>query len=262
MAWFEKEMDYARDNLTAASDSVINRAGDRLDAVMQAAVQQAGSELQAVVGTASKEIDAKLDKISQELHDQRSLTKDDVRDLVDYAAERMSGVLDQRIAVMKSEISTLVQEKTEYFKAEIDDFFIRRQRDLARERQRLVINIALAFLASIAVGAVSLFYKGIDQIDMLSVFRIVLASLAGGYSVYLVIGMLRYWLSLAEHEKDMVYVAARYWGWLRPASVLGSFTLMLLLGGLSLALIFPDEALRILHLQKWVENTISLTPRP
>ncbi len=262
MAWFEKEMDYARENLTAASDSVIHRAGDRLDAVMQSAVRQAGSELQAVVGTASQEIDAKLDKISQELHDQRSLTKDDVRELVDYAADRMSNVLDQRIAVMKNEISALVQEKTEYFKAEIDSFFIHRQRDLARERQRLVINIALAFLASIAVGAVSLFYKGIDQIDMLSVFRIVLASLAGGYSVYMVIGMMRYWLSLAEHEKDMVYVAARYWGWLRPASVLGSFALVLLLGALSLALVFPDEALRLLHLQQWVDKYFGLATRP
>lgn len=260
MVWFEKEMDYARNTLTVASDSIIDRAGDRLDAVMQSVVRQAGNELQAVVGAASLEIDAKLDKISQELHDQRALTKDDVRELVDYAAERMAGVLDQRVAVIKSEISTLVQEKTEYFKAEIDDFFIRRQRDLARERQRLVINIALAFLASITVGAVSLFYKGINQIDMLSVFRIVLASLAGGYSVYLVIGMLRYWLSLSEHEKDMVYVAARYWGWLRPASVLGSFTLVLLLGTVSLALVFPDEALRILHLQQWVDTNFRFVP--
>lgn len=243
MAWFEKEMDYARENLTSASDSIIDRAGDRLDAI---------------VSNASHEIDTKLDKISQELHDQRSLTKDDVHELIDYAAERMTGVIDQRILVMKAEISDLVQEKIEYFKAEIDDFFIRRQRDLARERQRLIINIALAFLASIAVGVVSLFYKGIDQIDMLSVFRIVLASLAGGYSVYLVVGMLRYWMNLAEHEKDIAYVAARYWGWLRPASVLSSFTLVLALGAISLALIFPDETLHLLRLQDWVNQHFTL----
>lgn len=260
MAWFKKEMDYARDNLTSASDAIIDRAGDRLGDVMQSSVRLAGQELREVVGDASREIDAKLDKISQELHDQRSLTKDDVRELVGYASERMADVLDQRIERMKVEISALVQDKTEYFKAEIDDFFIRRQRDLARERQRMVINIALAFIASIAVGAVSLFYKGLQDIDLLSVFRIVFASLAGGYSVYLVIGMLRYWHNLAEHEKDMMYVAARYWGWLRPASLVGNFLMIFALGGIALALIFPDEALHLLHLQSWFQA--HFTPRP
>ena len=52
---------------------------------------------------ASRAIDDKLDKISQELHSQRSLTKDDVRELVDYAAMQLSGVLDQRIAVMRQD---------------------------------------------------------------------------------------------------------------------------------------------------------------
>jgi len=232
---------------------VVNQAGERLGTVMQDAVKSAGSELRAVIEDASAEIDAKLDKISQELHDQRSLTKDDVRELVDYAGDRFAAVLDARVKVMREEITGLVQEKTEYLKHEIDDFFIRRQRDLARERQRMVVNIALAFLASIAVGAVSLFYRGLDagQIDMLAIFRIVLASLAGGYGVYLAIGMARYWLNLAEHEKDLVFVAARYWGWLRPANLAGSVLLTLAFAVVSLTLIFPDKALALFGLETW-----------
>ncbi|MDD5387800.1 MAG: hypothetical protein PHD37_00530 [Gallionellaceae bacterium] len=228
---FEKTIDYARDNLIAASEAAVDRAGERLGQV---------------VDNASQQIDQKLDKISHELHSQRQFTKDDVRELVDYAAVKLSDVLDQRIAVMRHEITGLVEEKTEYFKAEIDDFFIKRQQDLARERRRLLINIVLATGAALGVGAVSLFYKGVREWDLLTVFRIALSSLAGGYSVWLVLSVLRGWLRMTEHKKDMVFLAARYWGWLRPASIFSTLLVLAILGILSLVLIFPHEALRLI----------------
>jgi hypothetical protein len=228
---FEKTLDYARDSLIAASEAAVDRAGERLGQV---------------VDNASQAIDEKLDKISQELHSQRSLTKDDVRELVDYAAVQFSVVLDQRIAVMRHEITSLIEEKTEYFKAEIDDFFIKRQQDLARERRRLLINIVLAAGAALSVGAVSLFYKGVREWDLLTVFRVVLASLAGGYGVWLVVSLLRGWLRMTEHRKDMVFLAARYWGWLRPASIFSTLIVLAILGVLSLVLMFPHEALQLI----------------
>ena len=228
---FEKTIDYARESLIAASEAAVDRAGDRLSQV---------------VDNASQAIDEKLDKISQELHSQRSMTKDDVREMVDYAAERLTVVLDDRIAAMRREIAGLVEEKTEYFKAEIDAFFIKRQQDLARERRRLLINIVLASGAALAVGAVSLFYKGIREWDLLTVFRVVMASLAGGYGVWLVLSLLRGWLRMTEHKKDLVFVAARYWGWLRPASVFSSLVVLAILLILSLVLMFPHEALRLI----------------
>ena len=170
MAWFQKEMDYARDSLVSVSEAAIERAGDKLSGVLGDGVRQAGEELKDVVQGTSKEIDAKLDMISAELHHQRQFTKDDVKELVDYAADKLSGVLDDRIQVMKREISELVEEKTEYFKTEVDAFFIQRQQDLARERRRLVMNIGLAFVASVAVGGISLFYRGLGQgpVDMIT----------------------------------------------------------------------------------------------
>ena len=228
---FEKTIDYARESLIAASEAAVDRAGDRLGQV---------------VDNASQAIDEKLDKISQELHSQRSMTKDDVREMVDYAADRLTVVLDDRIAAMRREIAGLVEEKTEYFKAEIDAFFIKRQQDLARERRRLLINIVLASGAALAVGAVSLFYKGIREWDLLTVFRVVMASLAGGYGVWLVLSLLRGWLRMTEHKKDLVFVAARYWGWLRPASVFSSLVVLAILLILSLVLMFPHEALRLI----------------
>ena len=228
---FEKTIDYARESLIAASEAAVDRAGDRLGQV---------------VDNASQAIDEKLDKISQELHSQRSMTKDDVREMVDYAAERLTVVLDDRIAAMRREIAGLVEEKTEYFKAEIDAFFIKRQQDLARERRRLLINIVLASGAALAVGAVSLFYKGIREWDLFTVFRVVMASLAGGYGVWLVLSLLRGWLRMTEHKKDLVFVAARYWGWLRPASVFSSLVVLAILLLLSLVLMFPNETLELI----------------
>ena len=228
---FEKTIDYARESLIAASEAAVDRAGERMGQV---------------VDNASQAIDQKLDKISLELHSQRQFTKDDVHELVDYAAVRLSDVLDQRIAVMRREITSLVEEKTEYFKTEIDDFFIKRQQDLARERRRLLINIVLATAAALSVGAISLFYKGVREWDLLTVFRVVLASLAGGYGVWLVASLLRGWLRMTEHKKDLVFLAARYWGWLRPASIFSTLVVLAILGLLSLALMFPHEALRLI----------------
>ena len=254
MAWFEKEMDYARESLKEVSEAAIDRAGERLSGAMREGVKGAGDELKDVIQDASAEIDAKLDKISAELHSQRQFTKDDVRELVDYAADRLSGVLDDRIQSMKREISDLVQEKTEYFKAEVDAFFIQRQQDLARERRRLVINILLAFAASIAVGAVSLFYKGLGDgpVDMLTVFRIVLASLVGGYGVYLAVSLLRRWLAMSEHRKDAVFLAARYWGWLRPTSIATNVFVLLVLAIVGVFLMFPEPVLYWLGRPSWV----------
>jgi hypothetical protein len=254
MTWFQKEIDYARDGLSQAAESAIDRAGERLSGVVREGVKDAGEELKDVIAGASREIDTKLDKISVELHNQRQFTKEDVKELVDYAAERLSAVLDDRIQVMKHEISDLVQEKTEYFKTEVDTFFIERQRDLARERRRLFINIALAFVASLAVGAVSLFYKGLENdggLDMLTTFRIVLASLAGGYGVYLAASLMHRWLAMEEHRKDALFLAARYWGWLRPGSLASTFILLLILIAVSGLLLFPEALVQALGRPEW-----------
>lgn len=249
MAWFQKDIDYARDSLVSASESAIDRAGERLSDVVQEGVRAAGDELKAVIADASEEIDAKLEKISVELHNQRQFTKDDVRELVDYAADKLSGVLDDRIQVMKREISDLVEEKTEYFKTEVDAFFIQRQQDLARERRRMVANIGLAFTASVAVGVVSLFFRSQQggPLDPVTIFRVALAALTGGYGVYLFANLATHWLRLSEHRKDAVFLAMRYWGVLHPESVFWSLILLIGMAVVSYLLFMPDLAMAWLH---------------
>lgn len=247
MAWFEKEMDYARTQLTEVSRDSIALAGDKLGEVVKEGAAQVGAELRDVVQTTSQEIDLKLDKISAELHSQRQFTKEDVRELVDYAGERLATVLDERVAVAKGEISSLVQEKVEYFKAEVDSFFIQRQQDLARERWRLLLNVLIAVLASVSVGAVSWFYQHLarGELDLFGVFRIVFAALTGGYVVYLLVRLVLRWRSMKEHRKDVMFLAMRYWGVLRPESVFSNVLLIAVLALLLGLVAFPNVLVQL-----------------
>lgn len=242
MAWFEKEMDYARESLEKVSRTAIEHASDKLDGVVKEGIAQASGELREVVLETSKEVDAKLDKISAELHSQRSLTKDDVMELVDYAAEKIGSTIDARVGVIRSEITALMQEKVEYLKSEVDDFFVKRQEDLARERRRLFANVLIAVSASIVVGIFSLMYHRYAQggTDLFGVFRAVFAALAGGYAAYLLASVARRYLRMSEHKKDMVFLAMRYWGVLRPESVFSHFLLLIVLVAVFAALFFPE----------------------
>lgn len=243
MALFEKSISYAKDSLAEVSREAIDRAGERLSDVVKDGVSQAGVELKDVILQASQEIDVKLDKISQELHEQRQFTKDDVRELVDYAGEKLGTLMDERIVRAKLEISELVQDKVEYFKREVDSFFIERQRDLARERRRLFLNVAVAILASLSLGFVSWLYHQTlgGRLDLFTIFRIVFASLAGGYGAWLAIKLLRRWRSMSEHRKDTLFLVSRYWGVLRPESIFGTLLLVCLMAVLVGFLLFPDQ---------------------
>ena len=253
MAWFEKEMDYARESLEKVSEHAIERAGERLSDT----VLEASKELREIVTNASREVDAKLDKISDELHSQRQFTKNDVKELVDYAAERLGATVDARIVVMKQEITALVQDKVEYFKREVDDFFVQRQQDIARERRRLIANVMIAVVAAFVMGFVSLMYHRVlgGTMDLFGVFRAVFVALAGGYGVYMVVSWVRHYRQMSEHRKDVMFLTMKYWGFLKPESLFGHMILilgLLLLYGL---IFYPEVVARFSGseaLMKWV----------
>jgi vacuolar-type H+-ATPase subunit H len=253
MAWFEKEMDYARESLEKVSEHAIERAGERLNAT----VHEASKELREIVTGASREVDAKLDKISDELHAQRQFTKSDVKELVDYAAEKLGATVDARILVMKQEITNLVQEKVEYFKREVDSFFVQRQQDLARERRRLIANVAIAIAAAFVMGWVSLMYHRVlgGTMDLFGVFRAVFIALAGGYAVYMVVAWVRRYRQMSEHRKDLMFLTMRYWGVIKPESVFGHLLWILLLLVMYGVIFYPDVLARLTGseaLMKWI----------
>lgn len=257
MAWFEKEMDYARESLEKASEHAIERAGERLNETVREGIGAASKELREIVTGASHEVDAKLDKISDELHAQRQFTKSDVKELVDYAAEKLGATVDARILVMKQEITNLVQEKVEYFKREVDSFFVQRQQDLARERRRLIANVAIAIAAAFVMGWVSLLYHRVlgGTMDLFGMFRAVFVALAGGYAVYMVVAWVRRYRQMSEHRKDLMFLTVKYWGVVKPESVFGHLLWILLLLVLYAMIFYPDVLARLTGseaLMKWI----------
>jgi len=242
MTWFQKEMDYARENLEQVSRTAIDHAADKLNVVVKDGVKEASGELREAILNASHEVDHKLDKISAELHNQRQFTKDDVVELVDYAAEKLGSTVDERVRVMREEITALIQDRVEYLKHEVDAFFIERQQDLARERRRLIANVLIAVAASLAMGVLSLMFHRVGQgnLDMLGIFRIVFASLGGGYLVYLLVNMLIKYRRMSEHRKDFVFLTMKYWGILRPESLFSHALLVVFLIALGALLFFPE----------------------
>jgi hypothetical protein len=266
MAIFGKSIEQARDSLAEVSREAIDHASDKLSAVVKDGVTQAGGEMRDAILHASHEIDAKLDKISDEIHAQRQFTKDDVRELVDYAGDKLGALLDARMAVAKAEISELVQDKVEYFKREIDGFFIERQRDLARERRRLVINIVIAVLASVSLGFVSWVYHQYlgGGMDLFALFRIVLASLAGGYGAWLAVRLIRRWMAMSEHKKDTLFLVSRYWGVLRPEGIFGTVLIVCLIAVLVGFLLFPEQIVRLTgntQLLQWLHEAFPFARR-
>lgn len=247
MAWFEKEMDYARESLEKVAEHAIDRAGEKLGDTLQTGIAVASRELREIILGASREVDSKLEKISEELHNQRQFTKTDVKELVDYAAERLGATLDARIALARQEIASLVQDKVEYLKQEIDGFFLQRQRDLARERRRLIANVLIAVAAAFVMGWLSLMYHRVlgGTMDMFGVFRAVFVALAGGYGVYLVVAWFRRYRRMSEHKKDLMFLAMRYWGVLKPEGLFGHLLLLLLLGVIYVVIFYPDEVARL-----------------
>lgn len=264
MAWFQKEMDYARESLVKVSESAIDRAADKLNGVVRDGIEHASTELREVVESTSQQIDAKLDKISDELHSQRQFTKSDVKELVDYAADKLGVTIDERVHVMKLEITALVQEKVEYFKHEVDSFFIQRQQDIARERRRLFMNIFIAVGASFLMGGVSLMYHrySAGTVDLFGIFRIVFISLAAGYLAYMAATMLRRYRQMTEHKKDVMFLAMKYWGFLRPESIFGHLLLIVLLLVLYAVMFYPELLVQLTGsetLGRWV-NTLHGKP--
>ncbi len=258
MTWFQKEMDYARESLEKVSGTAIDRAADKLNGVVRDGIGHASTELREVVEATSQKIDTKLDKISNELHDQRQFTKSDVKELVDYAADKLGATIDARVHVMKSEITALVQEKVEYFKHEVDAFFVQRQQDIARERRRLVVNILIAVGASFLMGGVSLMYHrySAGTVDLFGIFRIVFISLAAGYLAYMAATMLRRYRQMTEHKKDVMFLAMRYWGFLRPGSIIGHLLLIVLFLVLYAVMFYPEAFIKLTGsevLSSWVK---------
>src|SRR5437870_2571215 len=135
-------------NLVTGYKAEVELLGDRLDQ----AVLLAGKQLNDVVERASTQLDERIQQISDEIHNQRNLTRSDIEQLIDYATANIGTVLDQRIEKLRAETSAVISDKIEQIRKELSEAASEQKRNTLR-------NAMIAIGASIMVGVVSLYYK-------------------------------------------------------------------------------------------------------
>ncbi len=207
--------------------SKLESAGERLldsrvQPLVENSIKQLSSELKSSIGEASEKIEHNVSLLSREVHNHRSITMEEVRALIDYSADKFGTMVDQRVAVIKAEVSDLINQKTEKLKQELEDA-------ATRSRKTMYTNAAISCGAAAIVALFSFVYRRTTagELDPYIVFR---ASLLGCATFSTVLGLLKAlqrWRGMALVKKGVATVALGYLGVLRPNGAAGLFALSL-----------------------------------
>lgn len=211
----------ASNNFEESLSRVIDQ---RVAPLVDKSIQQVSAELSEVIKEAGAQVDRNIALLSEEIHNQRSITKDDIRELIDYSAGQIGAALDERILSMKHEASSLINEKVELLKAELNDAAI-------ASRKTMYANVAIAIGAALVMAFIGLVYKKVSlgELDLLNVFRISLLSCATFTFVLSALKGFQRWRSMKQAKKGVTTVAIGYLGVLRPNGAGGLFLLSLIL---------------------------------
>lgn len=187
-------------------------------------IDQFGLRCENAVKLAAQQLNDTVTQISAEIHEQRKLTKEDIQDLVDYAALKFGETLDSRIEKLRLEASTLVTQKISQVRTELTE--------AANEQKRVAIrNAAVAVCASLVVGMVSLFYRKYlhGEIDLMDVFRSSMLAMAVGYALWLVFKHVGSYLLSTRFKRNAVIAGLGYFDALRPKGAIGQVLILLLI---------------------------------
>lgn len=196
----------------------------RIAPMVEQSIHQVSAELRDIVAKAGQQIDRNISVLSQEIHDHRSMTKDDIMVLIDYAANQFGQAIDQRVLAAKVEVSTLINEKVAMLKTDLEDAAI-------TSRRTMYTNVAISITAALAMAIIGLVYKKISlgELDPWAVFRVALLSCATYTSVLAVLKALQRWRGMNRTKKGVAAVAMGYLGVLRPNGAVGLFCLSIAL---------------------------------
>jgi hypothetical protein len=197
---------------------------EHLNPLISNAIQDAGQQLTSTVEVASEQLQSNIDKISKEIESHRVITKDEIKDLIDYATKQIAATVNESLKVARRETSELVLEKIERLKSELQDAAV-------RSRKTLYFNVAISIVAALTMAAIGIVYRKIilDELDIFSLFRVFLLSAGTGTGLFALLKMIGSWRGLNPHKKNVTSVALGYIGMLRPNGAIGLFCLALIL---------------------------------
>ncbi len=183
-----------------------------------------------------------IEKAGDEISAQRSLTKSDMEQLIQFAAQQFGQVLDDRIEKARHETSELVVSKIALVREQLSE--------AAAEQKRVALrNASVAVGASIVVGIISIYYKKYvhGDIELLDVFRSIMLAFAAGYFALLCFrGFQRLFLS-SSMTRNGVVVGLRYFDVLRPRGAWGHVVVLAVIVGLWALLNFAPQLQTIIQ---------------
>ncbi|MDQ7989967.1 MAG: hypothetical protein REI09_10090 [Candidatus Dactylopiibacterium sp.] len=205
----------------AASSEIVEQ---QISPMLREAIAQAGDQLSRVVDEAGSRVQENIETLSREIHAQRSLTREDLRELIDYASDKIGSTVDARLLRARQEVSTLFAEKVTELRAEFEDA-------ARRTRRTLYLNLALSAGAALAMAAVGFLYKKVSlgEVDVFTVFRVLLLSLAVGTGLFSALRLLGNWREMSGTRRNIATTVLGMMGIFRPNGALGLLALCVLL---------------------------------
>lgn len=197
----------------------------RVEPLLDKSIRQLSAEMKESIADASKKVEHNVGVLSQEIHNHRSITADEIRSLIDYSADKFGVMLDQRIALMKTEVSDLINKQTEKVKKELADAAV-------SSRRMLYLNAAISCGLAALVALLSFIYRRTTamagEIDPFLVYRVAALGCATFTAALSLLRVIQRWRAMAPVKKGFATVALGYLGVLRPNGAMGLFALSLL----------------------------------
>jgi hypothetical protein len=209
--------------------------------VIQDSIKEAEGAISRVIGETSKHLDEKIDRVADEIHNQRNITKQEIEELIDYAAIKFSRVIDERVTNLRQQVSDLVDDKARQLKDELENAAV-------RSRRQLWMNASVAVGTSASIALVAVLYRklGNNEIDLFTTFRIIFMSMTLGSAALLVVKLWRRYDALNAGSKNMIQVVVGYAGMFRPNRAGGLFALTFVLALIWALLTFYQSPLQML----------------
>lgn len=173
---------------------------------------------------ASGEINKTISEIGRELSTQRTLTKEELERLIQFAASTFAGVIDERIEKAKKEVANLVTDKLAEVRTELSEAATAQKRSAIR-------NATIAIFSALLIALVSFGYRKSlgGGTDLYFTFRAVLLAIVAGHSIWLASRYISNYLYASKLKKDLVFYGAQFVGFFRIKGLGGHLLAMLLM---------------------------------
>jgi histone H3/H4 len=186
-----------------------------------------------------------IKKAGHEFSSQRQLTKEDMQQLIRYAADEFGAALDQRIEKARDEARHLIQSQIVEIREQLTE--------AANEQKRATIrNASVAIGATIIVGLLSLLYNRFfhGEMNLIDLFRSFFLALVAGYGAWLAYRYTHAYFQAPRFKRNAIILGVRYFEVLKPKGAFGHLLAFFLIVCLWLAFNYSDSLTALIAIQK------------